>query len=278
MHTICPSLLKRSIHIVVVGCGGTGSTIASGLPYLHQSMLATGHPGGLDVTLIDGDRISATNCVRQPFSEGEIGLFKSVVLVRRLNLFWNLEWKAVPKHLDRSTGLPHPIDFIIGCVDSRAARAVINDLIGQRWTDVRYWLDIGNNAESGQFVLGQPLNGRNRRKAQRLRTIAELFPEIVDPSLDGDSQPSCSAAEALDRQHPFINQTIANHALALLSRLFRCGSISYHGGFLSLSSGSSLGLRAEPDVWKRMIARDRKKLPPRIDSTIQGFRAELARS
>ncbi len=265
MHTICPSLLKRSIHIVVVGCGGTGSAIASGLPYLHQSMLATGHPGGLDVTLIDGDRISATNCVRQPFSEGEIGLFKSVVLVRRLNLFWNLEWKAVPKHLDRSMGLPHPTDFIIGCVDSRAARAVINDLIGQRWTDVRYWLDIGNNAESGQFVLGQPLNGRNRRRAQRLRTIAELFPEIVDPSLDDRSQPSCSAAEALDRQHPFINQTLANHALALLSRLFRHGSVGYHGGFLSLSSGSSLGLRAEPAVWKRLIARNRKKLPPRID-------------
>ena len=130
---------------------------------------------------------------------------------------------------------------------------------------MRYWLDIGNNADSGQFVLGQPLNGRNRRKAQRLRTIAELFPEIVDPSLDDDSQPSCSAAEALDRQHPFINQTLANHALALLSRLFRHGSIGYHGGFLSLSSGSSLGLRAEPAVWKRMIARNRKKLPPRID-------------
>ena len=265
MHTICPSLLKRPVQIVVVGCGGTGSTIASGLPYLHQSMLATGHPGGLDVTLMDGDRISATNCVRQPFSETEVGLFKSVVLVRRLNLFWNLEWKAVPKHLDRSTGLPNPIDFIIGCVDSRGARGVINELIGQRWTDVRYWLDIGNNAESGQFVLGQPLNGRNRRKAHRLRTIAELFPEIVDASLDDNSQPSCSAAEALDRQHPFINQTLAYHALALLSRLFRCGSISYHGGFLSLSSGSSLGLRAEPGLWKSMTARNRKKLPPQIN-------------
>src|SRR6266702_3159298 len=126
MHTICPSLLKRPVRIVVVGCGGTGSAIASGLPYLHQSMLATGHPGGLDVTLIDGDRISATNCVRQPFSESEIGLFKSVVLVRRLNLFWNLEWKAIPQHLNRSTALSNAIDFIIGCVDSRAARAVIN--------------------------------------------------------------------------------------------------------------------------------------------------------
>jgi len=143
-------------------------------------------------------------------------------------------------------------------VDSRGARAVINELIGQRWTDVRYWLDIGNNADSGQFVLGQPLNGRNRRKAHRLRTVAELFPEIVDPSLDDNSQPSCSAAEALDRQHPFINQTLANHALALLSRLFRCGSVGYHGRFVNLLTGSSFGLRTDPRVWKRMIARHRK--------------------
>jgi len=35
------SLLRRPFRIVVVGCGGTGSAIAGGLPYLHQYMLAT---------------------------------------------------------------------------------------------------------------------------------------------------------------------------------------------------------------------------------------------
>jgi hypothetical protein len=33
--------------------------------------------------------------------------------------------------------------------------------------------------------------------------------------------PSCSAIEALDRQEPFINQTLASSALAMLARLFR---------------------------------------------------------
>jgi len=52
--------------------------------------------------------------------------------------------------------------------------------------------------------------------------VAELFPEIVKPSLDkNDDLPSCSAVEALERQEPFINQTLAFHALALLARLFR---------------------------------------------------------
>jgi hypothetical protein len=72
-----------------------------------------------------------------------------------------------------------------------------------------YWLDLGNNAASGQFILGQPLNARNRRKAQRLRTVSELYPKIADEDVGEDPLPSCSAAEALDRQEPFINQTLA---------------------------------------------------------------------
>ena len=69
MHTLDPQLLERPIRILVVGCGGNGSAIVSGLPYLHQAMLAFGHPGGLQVTLIDPDTVSETNCVRQPFAE-----------------------------------------------------------------------------------------------------------------------------------------------------------------------------------------------------------------
>ena len=69
----------------IVGCGGTGSQIATGMPYLHQALLASGHPYGLRVFLIDGDRITETNCVRQPFSRSEVGLYKAVVLINRLN-------------------------------------------------------------------------------------------------------------------------------------------------------------------------------------------------
>src|SRR5579859_8133202 len=101
-HQIPSVLLQRKVQVTVVGCGGTGSTIAAGLPYLHQAMLARGHPHGLDVTLIDGDRITRTNCVRQPFSESEIGLYKATVLATRINLFWGLNWKAAPHFLDES--------------------------------------------------------------------------------------------------------------------------------------------------------------------------------
>ena len=58
MHTILPHLLRRTIKVAVVGCGGTGSAIVGGLPHLHQALIAGGHPSGLAVTVIDGDRIS----------------------------------------------------------------------------------------------------------------------------------------------------------------------------------------------------------------------------
>jgi PRTRC genetic system ThiF family protein len=253
-HHVHPELLKHKVRVLVVGCGGNGSAISAGLPYLHQALLAYGHPEGLHVTLLDPDVISLTNCVRQPFSRSEVGLSKSIVLANRLNLFWGLEWQGIPERLDPKRRLDG-VDIVIGCVDTRAARAAIAKC-AEDWSEVDYWLDLGNNADSGQFVLGEPLNRRNRRHRLRLRTASELFPEVVQGELDRDGLPSCSAAEALERQEPFVNPTLANHALALLARLFRYGTISYHGGFVGLSSLVGVqALRIDPQYWQHLRKR-----------------------
>lgn len=225
---------SRSLHqIVVVGCGGTGSALIGGLPFLHQALLVAGYPG-LQIIVADGDKVSATNCVRQPFSESELGLYKSVVLVNRINLFWGLNWQASTEYVTENT--QGKADVIISCVDTRAARYQITK--SPLFKECAYWLDLGNTADGGQFVLGQPKNGRNRKTRGRLPTVAELFPEIVDPLFDKkDDLPACSALAALQRQEPFINQVLAYQALALLARLFRHGEISYQGGFISLASG-----------------------------------------
>lgn len=256
-HHVHPELLRHRVRVLVVGCGGNGSAIAAALPYLHQALLAYGHPEGLHVTLLDPDVISPTNCVRQPFSQSEIGLYKSVVLANRLNLFWDLDWEGIPERLDPKRRL-EGVDIVIGCVDTRKARAAIAKC-AEDWSEVDYWLDLGNNADSGQFVLGEPLNRRNRRHRLRLRTVCELFPEVIEKELDGDDLPSCSAVEALDRQEPFVNPTLANHALALLARLFRYGTISYHAGFLNLSSLSGLeAIRIDPKYWRRLRTKARR--------------------
>jgi PRTRC genetic system ThiF family protein len=265
IHRIHPELLERQVRVLVVGCGGTGSAVVAGLPYLHQSLVAHGHPGGLHVTVVDGDVISPTNCVRQPFARSEIGLNKAIVLVNRLNLFWGLKWEAVPAPLRPGTFISHSYSgddlrahIVVGCVDTRAARAVIRDAVGKSST-VSYWLDLGNNADSGQFILGEPLNERNRRSKLRLRSAAELYPEIADPSLDNDGEPSCSAVESLDRQEPFVNSTLAQHALALLARLFRYGMVCYHGGFFSLSTGVSGRLAIDASLWRRLRRRCKRE-------------------
>lgn len=256
MHMLDSELLRRPVRVLLIGCGGSGSAVAGGLPYLHQAMVVAGHAGGLHVTVMDGDIITATNCIRQPFCSAEIGLAKAVVTVSRLNLFWGLNWIAVTEHLTSRTDISN-FDVVIGCVDTRAARQLIASKVQGSRSRVAYWLDLGNSADSGQLVLGQPLNGRNRRTADRLRTAAELFPEIVQESLD-DGAPSCSALEALERQEPFVNQVLAYHALALLTRLFRYGRIDHHGAFVNACDNRVQPIAINPDLWRRMRRRGRR--------------------
>jgi len=118
---------------------------------------------------------------------------------------------------------------------------------------------VGNNASSGQFVLGQPWNWVNRQKKERLRTVSDLFPEIVDTARGEDPLPSCSAAEALERQEPFVNQTLAAGALAMLSRLFRYGRLSHHGAFFNAATGKMTALPVDPDRWAKIRQRSRKQ-------------------
>ena len=119
-----------------------------------------------------------------------------------------------------------------------------NSLIhaGFRYSRALYWLDLGNNTSSGQFVLGQPKNRVNQKKKHRLPTVTELFPEIAVPGVKDDDHPSCSAAEALTRQEPFINQNLAYQALGMFTQLLRRGSVSYQGGFCNLATGQLVPL------------------------------------
>jgi hypothetical protein len=80
-----------------------------------------------------------------------------------------------------------------------------------------------------------------------------LFPQIARKALDKkDRLPACSAAESLIRQEPFLNQTIAQHALAMLPRLSRHGEITHHGAFINLASGRVTALAVDLANWARL--------------------------
>ena len=216
------------------------------------------------MTLIDPDTVSETNCVRQPFCRTEIGFPKSIVLTHRTNTFCGLNWQGMQATIQQLKK-ESEVDFVIGCVDTRKARRALDKWVLQ--SRVLYWLDLGNNASSGQFVLGQPNNSANRKKKKhRLPTVAELYPEILRTDTKDDDQPSCSAAQALTRQEPFVNQNLAYQALGMLTQLLRHGSLSYQGGFCNLATGQLVPLPIRYPVagyapWRRR----RRRLSARTD-------------
>ena len=232
---------RRPIRILVVGAGGTGSTIVMGLPYLDQALRVWGRFAGLDVLLMDADTVSETNCIRQPFSVSDIGQNKATVLVNRINLFWGMRWRAEPRDFDERTFeriQDTSIDFLIGCVDSRAARSVIARSLAKSNNRTAYWLDLGNNAASGQFVLGQPWNARNRRSAERLRTVNELYPENrtnvrQDSDVDicvlytGAFFPDYSMSQGLDG--PLLGYVDGTYTYAAFKNDVQAALIAYFG-------------------------------------------------
>ena len=126
-----------------------------------------------------------------------------------------------------------------------------------------FWFALVHTC-SGQFVLGQPENQRNKARDSRLPTASELFPELINARLDKkDRLPRCSALEALERQEPFVNQALAYQALAMLARLFRYGRLSYHGGFVNLRTGRTTSLAVDPALWQRMRTRSPDSELPR---------------
>ena len=62
----------------------------------------------------------------------------------------------------------------------------------------------------------------------------------VEMTLAEDDAPSCSVAEALERQSLFVNRVVASHALALLFDLLGRGSIGHAGAFINVASGQAV--------------------------------------
>ena len=260
-HTLHPyvSQTRSPLRVLVVGSGGNGSKCTVGLKNVHNALLALGFPG-LQVTLADGDTVSESNLVRQTFYPSDLGLPKATVLINRINLSCGLGWEAIPSYLSAQDIWNTRAALLISCVDSRKARAVLNEGIN-RSDHVVYHLDLGNTCDTGQAVLGCPLGYYNRRKRDRLRTAFELFPELTDTDLPEDDAPSCSTAEALEKQDLFVNDMLVTSALSLLWKLLRHEEIQHHGAFVDLKTGSVRPLPIDPNLWRRL------KRQPRGDRT-----------
>lgn len=242
-HFLRPALGERAINVMLVGCGGNGAQMLMGLASLDTALRAISSRS-LNVTVVDDDTVSEANLGRQPFYRCDLGSSKAHTLTERINLAHGLAWKAVHGRAPADIGVAG-MDIVITCVDTAAARRAIGSAISACEPDFHnlyppaYWMDLGNRATDGQFLIGCP-KGAAKGGPDRLPTVLEYFPELMDQGVAEDDAPSCSVAEALERQSLFVNRVMASHALALLFDLLGRGSIGHAGSFINLASGQAV--------------------------------------
>lgn len=244
------------VTVNLLGCGGTGSQLLTNLARLHTALLALGHPG-LMVYAYDDDTVSEANLGRQLFAEAEIGLFKAVVLVNRINRFFGTNWKAVNRRYDADYAETHlqegKANVFLTCVDNAASRFAIGSLLAgfknyRSYERNRplYWMDLGNSQHTGQVILssiGEHRQPESQKYAPvgNLPFVTELYPDLLTAADATDTTPSCSLAEALTKQDLFINSTLAHMGASLLWQLFKDGILFNRGFFLNLPE-----LRTQP--------------------------------
>ncbi|MET3436037.1 PRTRC system ThiF family protein [Sphingomonas sp. 1185] len=236
-HYLPAGFDQRTIRILLVGCGGNGAQMLMGLASLNSGLRAISSRS-LHVTTVDDDIVSEANLGRQPFYACDIGDAKARVLTERINIAHGLRWTAIHGRAPQAVDL-QPFDIVISCVDTASARRSLGAAIEDAARKPTYWMDLGNRAVDGQFLIGCP-GSADKSGRLRLPTVLEIFPELADDQLPDDDAPSCSIAEALERQSLFVNRVLAAHALALLFDLLGRGSIGHAGAFFNLGTGQTV--------------------------------------
>lgn len=236
-----PEYLCNPLHpisIDLVGCGGNGSIMLSCLASINQTLLALGKTG-LYVTAYDDDTVEEPNLGRQLFTRADLGTNKADALVTRFNRAFGTAWESVPEKYKFNP----KTNIIITCTDNVKSRKYVATNFGKKNNEITadefrnyYWLDVGNTQTSGQAVLGsatikQPKSARFDT-VEKLPCITELF--TLTKKDEKDSGPSCSLAEALEKQDLFINRCVATEAADILWQLLKKGHVEIHGFFKNL--------------------------------------------
>ena len=234
------------VSVTLIGAGGTGSKVLTELGRINYSLNELGHPG-LFVKVYDDDIITSSNRGRQNFAQSEVGLPKAVALINRINRFYGTNWKAF-QHKVSANDHNNWGNIVITCVDTVKARFEIAAMLSKcknynHRDRSLYWMDFGNNRFTGQVVLAS-VSKIEQPKSRKFKTVCNL-PFITDEyrellnEADDRNEPSCSLAEALNRQDLFINSSLASIGGSLLWSLFREGMTSYRGFFLNLKTFST---------------------------------------
>jgi len=166
-------------------------------------------------------------------------------MVNRCNMAHGLRWKDEPSRFTRKSMRLGNVDFIIGCVDSKKARAEIDAFVRESYQTI-YWIDAGNEATTGQVIVGQ-YGKRIADDPMRLPLVTELYPEIIEG--EDNNAPSCSARESILKQGLATNSMAATWIYAWLAEALRHGQVSWSGIFFSLDSGRVTSIPVSKSAW-----------------------------
>ena len=239
------------ISVNLIGAGGTGSQMLTALARMNHALTELNH-AGLSVRLWDDDIITKANLGRQLFAESELGLHKSVALINRTNRFFGTDWKAETQKFEKDYfgkfQSNMKSEIYISCVDSVKSRFEIAEILNELKIDKgyyrnqpKYWMDFGNSQYTGQVLLStignirQP-NSEKYKTVENLPFVTEEFGELLKQSETQDDTPSCSLAEAMEKQDLYINSVLAQMGSSLLWNLFRNGLTENRGFFLNLKN------------------------------------------
>ena len=206
-------------QIALAGCGGTGCQMMTALARMDLALRNLGGDG-LTVMAYDPDQVSAANAGRQSFYSCDIGKNKAEVLAVRHRLcFQGFDCVGYAEKYNTNNC---NCDLLITCVDSRSAR---RNIFTKRTKGV-YHIDCGNGSDHGQVIFG---NG-----SKNLPYPEKVLPDLIAEGPEDDT-PSCSMAEALEKQDLFVNDFAVRIAAAILWDLFRYGGTDIRGAFYSLN-------------------------------------------
>lgn len=246
VHYTAPYLLnpQHRISVNVIGVGGTGSQVLTHLARINEGLISLNHPG-LHVTAFDNDIVTEANIGRQAFSPVDLGVNKAVCLTSRINRYFGNDWNAVPSIYNGA-----PANITISCVDTAAGRIEISKLLKVKsekgihpYEQKYYWLDFGNSRDTGQVILGTIGTIKQPKSEQYqpiglLKDVVKYFPQLKRIK-EADQGPSCSLAEAINKQDLFINSTLSNLGCNLIWKLFTNGRTEYQGVFLNVNNLST---------------------------------------
>lgn len=238
-----PALLRlqlpafERVNLTLVGVGGTGSHIASGLVAIAQALDARGVPS--DLLFIDPDIVETKNVGRQLFSTADVGQPKAAAVAGRLSAAFRMNIAAAARRIDGQDSFvvadPKTLNVVIGAVDNHAARALIAGAVarakGRLW-----WLDAGNSEHAGQVSLGNRAGAAEMVGAVGLGMLGDLpAPSLLYPDLvaapkpiklkasksrgRGRRAPSCAELAEAGVQGLMVNRMAAAWTLAALHDL-----------------------------------------------------------